>query len=78
MVQDFLHPPNLYTTSIGVWRKRRHCSALRVVQGLVGDYDRTPPKVHPPKIRTLLGLIKPYIVTISSLNPGGGAGGGIP
>ena len=38
-----------------------------------------PPKVPPPRFRTLLGLIKPYIVPKSSLNPGGGVplGGGV-
>ena len=37
------------------------------------------PKMHPSKIRTLLGLTKLHIVLISSLNPGGVhvGGGGI-
>ena len=38
----------------------------------IRDYNSTPPKgTIPPRLRTLLGLIKPYIVLISSLNPGG-------
>ena len=39
--------------------------------GLVRDYNSTPSKGVRPRFRTLLGLIKLYMVFVSSLNPGG-------
>ena len=44
---------------------------------MLRNYNSTPPR-YPPRFRTLLGLIKPYIVLISCLNPGGVILGGVP
>ena len=39
----------------------------------VRNYTSTPPQRYPPRFRALIGLIKPYTILISSLNPGGGS-----
>ena len=59
---------------------RIHGLGLRVQScrevAVIRDYNSNPHKGTHPRFRTLLGLITPYVVLISSLNPGRGTFGG--
>ena len=50
---------------------------LGIHWGYIEEITVVRPQRYPPGFRTPLGLLKPYIILISSLNLGGGTFGGV-